>query len=213
MIALASLPAGAACADEGGLSARLGGGVVFPVGAAGDRFKPGWQATAGLGWAFSERLAVELDYGYGRHRAIGQSLAPGFVHGRQELQHLDLDLRLTLGPGGQALFYLLAGPSLVRRRVEISDVAGYQPGPPVCDPWLMVCEPAGAPLQRVVGSRAESLPGVNAGVGLEVRLAHRLRFLVESRWLLAYGREYGLPGTAARRSTATALPLTLGLRF
>ena len=214
MIALAALGTGlAAAAEDRGLDARLGGGVAFPVGAAGDRFKPGWQATAGASWAFAERLALRLDYSHGRHKVIGQSLAPGFARGRQQLQHLDLDLRLTLDPGGQALFYVLAGPSLVRRRVEITDVAGYQPAQAPCDPWLMVCEAAGAPLQRVVGSRGGTDAGLNAGGGIEVPLAGSLRFFVESRWLLVHGRDYRLPGTAPRRSTAVYLPLTFGLRF
>jgi opacity protein-like surface antigen len=214
VLALVVLPAAAASAgDERGLGGRLGGGVVFPVGAAGDRFKPGWQASAGASWAFGERLAVQLDYGYGRHRVVGQSLAPGFARGRQLLQRLDLDLRLTLDPGGPSLIYVLAGPSLVRRRVEITDVAGYEPGPAVCDPWLMVCEAAGAPLRRVVGSRDTTEAGLGAGVGIDVRLAGSVRFFVESRWLLVHGRDYRLPDGTTRRSTAAYLPLTFGLRF
>ena len=187
--------------------------MAFPVGAAGDRFKPGWQLTAGASWRFDERLALQLDYGYGRHKAIGQSLQDGFVNGRHVLQHLDLDLRLTVNPGGQALFYLLAGPSIVRREANVSDVAGYAPGPAVCDPWLMVCEPAGAPLRDIAGSRSETGLGLNAGAGIEIPLAGEARFFVESRCLLARGREYGLPSGPARGSGAVYLPLTLGLRF
>ncbi len=214
-LALGAPPASAApaAAQEPQLAFRGGGGVAFPVGAAGDRFKPGWQLTAGASWRFDERLALQLDYSYGRHKAIGQSLQAGFVQGRHVLQHLDLDLRVTVNPGGPALFYLLAGPSLVRREAEIVDVTGYEPGPAVCDPWLMVCEPKGAPLRDIAGARSETGVGFNAGAGIEIRLAGDARFFVESLWLLARGREYGLPSGPSRGSGAAYLPLTFGLRF
>jgi hypothetical protein len=211
-LTLVCLAAAPSEADEPRLGGDVGGGVTFPLGATSDRFKPGWQLRLGASWRLDERLALRLGGAYGRHRVVGESLGSGFVHGRHSLLHLDLGLQLTLNPRDRGRFYLFAGPSLVRRRTEILDVAGYRPGPALCDSWLMVCVPPGAALRDVLGARTSTRAGLVAGGGVEVSLWHDTRFCVESSWLLVLGPSVGEPGVT-RESNAVYLPLTFGLRF
>ena len=116
-------------------------------------------------------------------------------------------------PGSPAPVHLIGGPGVYRQGTEITRVRDYTPGPPVCDPWLQVCEPGPVPPEEIVGSRSSTNFGFNLGAGVDIPIRGRVAAFVEIRWRYVWGDTYGLPGGAERRGSASYFPVTLGIRF
>lgn len=208
-----ALVASASAAQSERFDFRAGGGAIVPSGAASDQFETGWQLTAAAAWRFGESLALELDYDYSRERLIAHAIPVAFVNGEHQVHSFELDLRWTVTPHGPAPISLLAGPGLYRRETAITRVRDYLPGPPICDPWLEVCDPGPVPAEQLLGSRTSTDPGFNAAVAVDVPLKGRVGLFFEVRWRYIWGNAYGLPGSTSRRGNAFYFPLTLGVRF
>ena len=81
---------------------------------------------------------------------------------------------------------------------EITRVRDYTPGPPVCDPWLAICEPGPVPPEEIVGSRSSTNFGFNLGAGVDIPIRGRVAAFIEIRWRFVWGDTYG----ASRRRRA-----------
>ena len=192
---------------------RVGGGAILPAGAAADRFETGWQLTGGVGWALGESLGLRLDYAYSDERLIGHALPQAFVNGSHVMHALEADVKWTLTPQGPAPVYMVGGLGLYRQKTAITSVRDYEPVGPICDPWLQVCSAGPVPAGTILGSRSSTDPGLDLGVGVEVPIRGRLRFVFEARWRFVWGDTYGLPGEGEKRARASYFPLTLAVRF
>ena len=193
---------------------RLGGGAILPAGEITDRFETGWQATGGVGWKLvHETLVLRFDYDYSHQRLVAGALEGAFVNGQHDVHSLEVDLEWTITPGGPAPVHLVGGPGVYRQGTEVTRVRDYTPGPPVCDPWLQVCEPGPVPPEEIVGSRSSTNLGFNLGAGVDIPIRGRVAAFLEIRWRYVWGDTYGLPGGDERRGSASYFPVTLGIRF
>jgi hypothetical protein len=195
------------------LDLRVGGGAVVPAGAATDRFDTGWQLTGGVGWAFDQTLGLRIDYGYSDAQLEDNALSEGFVNGSHVVHSLEASVKWTLTPDGPAPIYLLGGLGLYRQVNAITKVSDYEPGPPICSPWLEVCAGGPVPADQILGSRTSTDPGLVLAAGVEVPIRGRVRFVMEVRWRLVRSDAYGLPGQATSRAWGSYFPLTLAVRF
>lgn len=193
---------------------RLGGGPILPAGAITERFETGWQLTGGVGWKLArETLVVRFDYAYSRERLVGGALAGAFVNGEHQVHGLEADLEWTVSPRSPAPVHLVAGPGIYLQKTAITNVRDYTPGPPVCDPWLQVCQPGPVPPEDLLGSRSSTKLGFNLGAGVDIPVRGRVAAFVEIRWRYVWGDVYGLPGGSESRGSASYFPVTIGIRF
>ena len=161
---------------------RVGGGPILPAGAITDRFETGCHLTGGVGWKLvHQTLAMRFDYAYSRERLVGGALSAGFVNGEHQVHALEADLEWNATPGSPAAVRLLVGPGVYLQRTAITNLRDYTPGPPICDPWLQVCEPGPVAPGEILGSRSSTDLGFNLGAGVDIPIRGRVAGFIEIR--------------------------------
>jgi len=161
---------------------RVGGGPILPAGAITERFETGWQLTGGVGWKLvRQTLAMRFDYAYSRERLVSGALSAGFVNGEHQVHALEADLEWNATPGSPAAVRLLVGPGVYLQRTAITNLRDYTPGPPICDPWLQVCEPGPVAPGEILGSRSSTDLGFNLGAGVDIPIRGRVAGFIEIR--------------------------------
>lgn len=210
LVGLSALPARAGQPDDR-FGFHVGGGATFPLSELSDRFETGWNFGVGFTWNASARFGLRFDYLYNQFDVKAAALEVGRLDASHELQHGSINAVFDTNPGGKASLYLLAGPGIYYRKVEITRFEGYVPGV-YCDPWLYICYSGAVPVESIIGSRDSTDFGVGIGAGVSVRLNESVRLFVETRYNYVWGTEYRGPrGTT--QSNGQYLPLTIGLQF
>jgi len=191
---------------------NIGGGVSIPISDAGDRFQTGGSFQLGVIYSFSRRLGVQAEYLYSSYDIQGDVLNETDVEGSHVMQYGDLNAiyRLVLPrPFG---VYLVAGPGLYYRRVTLVEIEGTAVVP-YCDPWLYICYSDAVAVGEVLGSRSRTDFGLNAGVGVLLRImGGPISLYAEARYHYIFSGDIDTPA-GPRSATGQYLPIVFGFRF
>ncbi|MFY0567234.1 outer membrane beta-barrel protein [Archangium lansingense] len=191
---------------------NIGGGVSFPISDAGGRFQTGGAFQFGVTYNITKHLGVQGEYLYSGYDVQDDVLSSAGVDGDHIMQYWDLNAVFNVLPARPFGIYVLGGPGVYYRRVEITEFAGVGVVP-YCDPWLYICYTTAVPVEEVLGSRSRTDFGLNVGVGVSLRLfGGPLRIYAEGRYHYIFS---GNIDTAAgpRKADGQYVPLVLGLRF
>lgn len=197
--------------NERGIAFEFAGGTSFPLGPAANRFNPGAGFLIGVGYDFSKRLSLLAEYSLTWHDVKSSLLPSADLNGNQYVQVGDVALLINLINTEAGGFYVVGGPGLYYRRVEITQFAGTTVTT-FCDPWLLICYPAATPVEDVLGSVSATDFGVNAGLGGFLRLGPYVKLFLEARYHFIWGDEINTP-TGPRDSDAQFLPINFGIRI
>lgn len=187
-------------------SFTVGGGASFPLGDSADRYDGGWNFTAGVGWHPNDRFGLRLDYLYSDHDVKGEFF-DGDLDANHSMQYAAASFELGTPRGRGPRFYLVGGPAIYFRAVEITrfDGTSFQT---VCDPWLFACFTDVVPIEAVVGRRDATDFGLQGGAGMSFRATDSVRLFVEARYHYVFGDEFeGL------KANGQYIPITLGVEF
>jgi hypothetical protein len=198
---------------------NLGGGPTFNAGDIGDRFGNGWGPAVGVTIEGpKQKLGFQFEYGYrwfdikDDARIFGGATRFSANH---KVHQLDFNAVWNVTqPGSSVRPYVVAGPGLYHRSVEITEYVGNGV---ICDPYWYVC--GVYPVADVVGSRGGWDFGFNVGGGAGFGIGGSAEFYVEMRYHYVAGPDIqpNVPTPNNTGSGASAngsyYPLTFGFRF
>jgi len=191
---------------------NIGGGLSIPISDAGDRFNVGGAFQLGVTYNFSRRLGVQAEYLYSGYSVQEDVLASTDVEGHHSMQYGDLNVVYNVVRPRPFGVYVLGGPGIYHRRVEITQFAGVGVVP-YCDPWLYICYSTAVPVDQVLGSRSKTDFGLNAGLGVSLRLfGGPLRLYAEGRYHYIFGGSIDTP-EGPRNVNGQYIPIIFGLRL
>lgn len=191
---------------------NVGGGLSFPISDANDRFDTGGGFQVGAGFQFLRNLAINAEYLYTAYDVKSEVLSSSGVEGNHFMQYGALNAVVDLLPRNRFGIYLIGGPGLYYRKVEVTQFAGVA-AVPYCDPWLLYCTASAVPVSEVLGSRSTTDFGLNAGLGLTVRIYGDLRLYLEGRYHYIFGPEFTGESGVSDRADGQYVPLMFGLRY
>jgi opacity protein-like surface antigen len=208
------IPAGAhAQADP--VEFNIGAGVAFPVGDVADSFDTGWHLATGLTFNVNEVVGIQGEYQYFRFGGPDRTFdnlvgAPGdriLIESNHQMNVVDFNLVVRAGGTSGVRGYLLAGPGVYWRKVQLTTPSvGFIT---VCDPYWYVCYPTAVSTDTIIGDRTSTDFGFNVGGGVNLGA-----FYVEARYHYVFGPDVSAPGGGETRSSnASYFPITVGFRF
>ena len=203
----------AASAQDRPVHFNIGGGPTFTLGDTGERFNTGWGPSIGVTFDVSPRFAAQFEYGYRWFNIPDEADARlGLLDANHQMHKLDFNLIANLTPPDSAVrAYIVAGPGMAHREVEITRYAGTGV---VCDPWYYIC--GTYPIEAVLGSRGGWDFTFNVGAGVGFGLGDEGEFYIETKYLYAWGPEItpvGSSTAAPSKANGQYMPLTFGFRF
>lgn len=220
---LAALAAAQARAQDKPISVMVAGGVTTPLGDAKEAMGKGWNVGAGVGVAIAQGVGVRADYLYSRFGArtgdfdvtLGPML-PAFVEvpvrSKSQMHIVSVDATWTRPLAGGARAYVLAGPSVFRRRVQLTGT-GPQGQVTACEPQWLQCQAQAIGFDRFLGVKKSDDLGFNLGAGIALPVGLTALLTVEARYFHVIGPKYNQPGGGAVRASASFVPITVGLKF
>lgn len=191
---------------------KLGGVLGLPLGGASERFDPGGGFAVGLSFLPRAVVGVQLEYLYSFHGLQNDVFDIDGIDGNHTLQYGDLNLVVRAVRSGPFELYLIGGPGIYHRAVEVSRIESFGVGT-YCDPLLFICSSAAVPTSQVLGSETSIDFGVNGGVGMSLSIAPPLRLFIEARYHYIWGPSFLGPGGRTFDSDAEYAPVVLGLAF
>ena len=203
-------------AQEDRFHAMIAGGPTSVSGVVGDGFGTGWGPVLGVNAEVSDFTALNIEFSY-RSFQLRKDLDEVITQydARHKMSQFVLSLVGYLtGHGRRVRPYVLAGPGFYYRKFEISSYVGDGV---ICDPWVSLC--GTYPPDQVTGTRGGWDFGVNAGVGIGVKLVETAEIFVETRYHYVWGPEID-PGSGAhptasgqRQVNGAYAPITFGIKF
>ncbi|WP_158502018.1 outer membrane beta-barrel protein [Vitiosangium sp. GDMCC 1.1324] len=191
---------------------NAGGGAAIPISDAGGRFKDGGGAQMGVTYKFTKQLGLQAEYSYTRYGIQSDVLESQGVQGDHILQYGDLNAVYDVLPARPLSVYVLGGPGVYFRSVKISEFVGTGFAP-YCDPWLFFCFNTPVSVEQVIGSRSRTDFGLNAGVGVSLKLfGGPMKLYLEGRYHYVFGGSIDTP-SGPRKATGQYLPIVLGFRL
>lgn len=191
---------------------NIGGGVSIPLGSTSNDFDVGGALQLGVTYNFSRRLGVQAEYLYSGYRIQSTVLNSSGADGHHSMQYGDLNAVFKVFPSRPVGLYVLGGPGLYYRRVEITQFAGTALVP-YCDPWLFICYTTPVAVDQVIGLRSRTDFGLNVGLGVDLRIYEGpLHLYLEGRYHYIFSGNIDTP-SGPRKADGQYLPLVLGLRF
>lgn len=191
---------------------NLGGGVSFPLSDAADRFDVGGGFELGAGYQFQRRFGVQAEYMHTVYNVKGSVLTATGVDGTHRVQAGTVDGVFFVLPESKLGIYLIGGPGLYYRRVTISQLAGVA-AVPYCDPWLYYCSTTVAPVSEILGARSSTDFGLNAGLGITLRIPGNLYLYLEGRYHYVFGPEFTSQDGSKSHADGQYIPVMFGLRY
>ncbi len=218
-------------AQESRFHVNLGGGPIFNAGDLGDHFASGWGPVVGVTVeAPNRRIGLQFEYAFSRFDI--KDGAPVFgatdFSAKHQTHQLDFNVVVNLSvprsrpivihgsarPGIDVRPYLVAGPGMYHRSVEITRYVGSGV---ICDPYWYVCDTYQT--SEVTGSRGGWDVGFNVGGGVAFGLGSA-EFYIETRFHHVLGPDIRPPATPAGTAAGTGgsangsyYPLTFGFRW
>jgi opacity protein-like surface antigen len=219
LFALLSLAVPAtALAQDKPVEVNFGGGFTFPVGDVADSFDTGWNFAAGLTFNVNETVGLQGEYQYyrfeGPERLFDNAVNPGgdriLIESNHQMNVVDFNLVLRAGGTSGVRGYVLAGPGVYWRKVQLTTPSvGFVT---VCDPFWLVCFPTAVSVDRIVGDRTVTDFGMNVGGGVSFGA-----FYVEARYHYVWGKDVTpeIGGVTGQKlsTQASYFPITFGFRF
>lgn len=191
---------------------NVGGGVSFPISDAGNRFKTGGGFQVGAGFQFQRNLGVTGEYYYSAYDVQADVLTGTGVDGNHFMQYGSLNAIWNVIPRSPLGFYIIGGPGLYYRKVELTKLAGVA-AVPYCDPWLYYCATDVVPVSEILGSRSSTDFGLNAGLGITLKVYGDLRLYVEGRYHYIFGPSFNLPTGGTKHADGQYIPVNFGIRY
>jgi opacity protein-like surface antigen len=191
---------------------NVGGGTSFPISDAGDRFKTGGGFQLGAGFQFKRNLGITAEYYYSAYDIQADVLTGTGVDGNHYMQYGSLNAVWNVMPRSPFGFYLIVGPGLYHRKVELTQLAGVA-AVPYCDPWLYYCTTDIVPVSEILGSRSSTDFGVGGGIGVTLKIYGDLRLYLEGRYHYIFGPSFTLPDGTSRNADGQYLPVNFGIRY
>ena len=201
---LAFIPAVSSAQDKP-VHFNIGGGPTFVMGDTADHFSTGWGPAFGVTFTPNPKVGFQFEYAF-RWFAIPDETdaAIGLLDANHQTHQLDFNLALNLTqPDSPVRAYIVAGPGMYYRKVEITRYAGNGV---ICDPYYYIC--GTYPIEAVLGDRGGWDFGFNVGGGVGFGLGDSGEFYVETRYHYVMGPEIN-----GGSSNGQYLPLTFGFRF
>lgn len=191
---------------------NIGGGLGFPITDASDRFETGAAFQLGIAYNINKSLSIQGEYLYSGYSVREDLLAGTDIEGWHNMQYWNINAIYNVLPARPFGIYVMGGPGIYYRRVEITQFAGVA-AVPYCDPWLYFCYTSAVPVEEILGSRSKTDFGLNAGVGVSLRLfGGPLRLYAEGRYHYIFGGDYDT-AAGARSADGQYVPLIFGLRL
>lgn len=189
----------------------IGAGPAVPVFDASKRFPVGGQLNLGLGLRVLDRITVQVDYLYSNYGVMADVLKSGNFNATHTVQAGNLDFLVSVLPRADNVdLYVVAGPGLYGRIVEITSVTG-SPIPTFCDPTLLLCASGVAPAAATLARASRTDPGFNAGLGMSFSLGIPVRLFLDARIHLIWGTIDTPSGP--RKANGQYIPVTVGFRY
>ncbi|MGZ3460028.1 MAG: outer membrane beta-barrel protein [Archangium sp.] len=191
---------------------NIGAGVAFPLADTGSRFKTGGDFQLGATFNFTKNLGLQAEYLYSGYHLQNNVLSSSGVEGNHSMQYGDLNAVYNFLPTRPFSVYVLGGPGIYHRRVDITRFVGTAFAP-YCDPWLLFCYTTPVSVDQVIGSRSKTDFGLNAGAGVSLRLfGGPMHLYAEGRYHYIFGGTIDTP-SGSRRASGQYIPLVFGLRL
>lgn len=194
---IAVFAAGALQAQEVSLfSINVGAGFVEPLGTFGRYNDAGWNVNGGAGMNFGLYFSVMVDANFnnlGINRSTLDFLgAPG---GTDQIWSFTLDPQVHVLRRSHFDLYLTGGGGIYRLQQQLTaPSAGFVPTPFGGFPTFG---------NMVISSYSVNRPGFDAGAGVNLGTAWRVKFYLEAR----YNRVF------VNNGVTDYLPVTFGIRF
>jgi hypothetical protein len=214
LLTLAPAPAGA---QGRPIHVNIGGGPTFIQGDLGEHFSTGWGPALGVTMDLpNRRLAFQFEYAF-RYFDVGDDvpvLNATKFSAHHTTHQLDFNLVANLTkPGNVVRGYVVLGPGLYHRSVEITEYVGTGI---ICDPYWYVC--GTYPVDAVVGERGGWDWGFNVGGGVGLAIGENGEFYIETRYHWVQGPDIQptinpIATQTGGTANASYWPLTFGFRF
>jgi opacity protein-like surface antigen len=191
---------------------NIAGMASFPLGNSSDAFNPGGGFAAGIMFRPKPFIGIQFEYSYSWYD-VKDSLIPGSnLDGLHTMQYWDLNIVARPAHAKHFGFYVIGGPGIYRRMVDITRFAGVGVST-YCDPILYYCYPAAVPVDQVLASRSSTDFGLNGGLGMYFAVSPPLRIYLEARFHYIWGPEFKTVGGKKRDADGQYIPITLGVAF
>ena len=197
---------GTLCAQR--VTAQLGFGGSIPVERNADFVHSGLAFVAGLGYHWSGRQGVLLQYystGLPFHDSILNQL--GFLHPQSNLYSITANYQLEFRESKTLHPYVIGGGGWYRRVTTITrpELVGEIACSPGLNWWGYACTGGFVPLDKIVAASTSDAVGFNGGAGISGRFKKDglLHWYVEIRY--HYAPHSGVP--------TQTIPLVAGLTF
>ncbi len=220
MAAALTVPSAGWGADEepsetspfGGLTLSYGGGPTVPLFNASKRFPVGGNFNLSAGWRLFGRVVVQAEAVVSIHGVEAEILESGNLSASHYIYGGGLGVQVHVLPRGAPFdLYVVGGPGLYARSVEISTVTGGTI-PTLCDETLLVCNAGVAPAAGGTVATGKTLGlGLSGGVGASFSLGLPVRLFVEARFYYLWGSVEAPEGE--RAAHGQYLPIMVGFRY
>lgn len=204
-------------------SVMVAGGLTMPLGAASDAMGAGWNVGVGGTARVAPGIGLRADYLYSRFASATETwnvdfgpFLPAFMEvpvrakSQMHIGSLDVVWGRRVSPGARA--YVMAGPSLFHRRVQITG-NGPQGRVTACDPQWLQCPSAPLAFDRALGIKTSSDIGFNLGAGIAFRAGLTALLTIEARYFQVRGPSYQATDGRSASGTARFVPVSVGLSF
>lgn len=191
---------------------NVGGVLSFPIADSADVAALGGGVVAGLTYRPHPVFGIRAEYLYSFYGLRDELFGATRLDGSHVLQYGTLDLVLRPAGTRNFGFYVIAGPGIYYRKVEITRLEGVATGT-FCDPWAFVCYPDTVPVGQVLASRSSVDFGINGGIGAYVSLGSPLRLYLEARYHFIWGPDFTDRDGSNRSANGQYIPIILGLAF
>lgn len=214
-----------ATAQDRAFSVTVLSGATVPVSAASrDAMGIGWNVGVAGELRLTSALRLRTDYLYDRFRSVDRTtdvglgpMLPAFreasVHAKSQMHFVSADLVWVRQNLEGRRFYVMAGPTFFRRRVQLT-TAGIDTGiAAACEPQWLQCSPASIGFDRWLGIKESVDYGFNAGIGASFRTGLAAALVVEARYYYVNGPSYTSASGGRQSASAMFVPVSVGLRF
>ena len=226
LLLAAAAPAGAQAPAETQppkpYSLQVTGGAVAPLGEAADASGLGWNVAVAAEVALRGPVRLRLEGLYSRfaareidvpvEKAGPQAITLASMRGKMQSITLFLDAVVSRpSKDGRRTGYLLAGPLVSQRRVQIT---GSGDGTfATCLPQWFQCSAEPVPFDRALGIRRATSVGASVGAGMSFEVGLTAQLVIEARYAYHSGPSFTAADGTKQSASAAYVPISVGLRF
>jgi opacity protein-like surface antigen len=221
---LALAAALAAHAQDRPFSVSVLGGVTFPISAAGDAMGIGWNLGVAGEIRLTPALRVRADYLYDRYTSVDKTIDVGLgpmlpafrqvaVHAKSQMHFVSFDLAWTRENLEGRRFFVMGGPTIFRRRVQLTTPADDTGIASACEPQWLQCSAESIGFDRWLGIKESIDYGFNVGAGVSFRTGLTAALVIEARYYYVSGPSFTSTAGGKESASAMFVPVSVGLRF